>query len=97
MGLLDRTLGEERVWDMVALGSAALAGVAIRQALQGGWKLLKRDEPPTNPAARSVGWPDALAWTLAVGAAVGVGRMLAERGAAAGWRKVRGRYPKGLG
>ena len=96
MGMLDQKLDEERTWDLVALGSSVLAGIAIRQALQEGWKLLKRDDPPMNPAARSVGWPDALVWTLAMGAAVGVGRMLAERGAAAGWRKVRGRYPKGL-
>lgn len=96
MGLLDRKQGEERLWDAVAVGSAVVAGFAVRQALQAGWKLWKEDEPPKNPAARSVDWMDALAWTVGVGAAVGVGRMLAERGAAAGWRKVRGRYPKGL-
>lgn len=96
MKLLGKKVTEERAWDTIALASSVLAGIAVRQALQTGWKVMKRDEPPTNPAARSVDWSDALVWTLAVGAAVGVGRMLAERGAAAGWRKVRGTYPEGL-
>ena len=87
---------EDRIWEAVALGAAALAAVGVRQTLQAGWERYTGDEPPMNPAARSVGWGDALAWTVATGVAVGLGRLLAERGAAAGWRKIRGRYPKGL-
>lgn len=87
---------EERVWDAVALGSAALAAVAVRQGLQKGWEYFMEEEPPVNPAARSVGWGDALAWSVAMGVAVGLGRLIAERGAAAGWRKLKGRYPEGL-
>ena len=96
MELLDKGLDEHRAWNVVAVVTAGLAGLAVRQALQTGWELWKQEEPPTNPAARSVDWAEALTWSIAVGAAVGVGRMLAERGAAAGWQKVRGRYPKGL-
>lgn len=88
--------GEERAWSVVALLTAGVAGIAVRNLLESGWEKIKDDEPPENPAARSVGWPDALAWTVATGVAVGVGRLLAQRGAAAGWKKVRGRYPKGL-
>lgn len=96
MSLLGDALDEQRAWNVIAVASAALAGLAVRQALQTTWEKWKDEEPPTNPAARSVDWGEALVWSVAVGAAVGVGRMLAERGAAAGWQKVRGRYPKGL-
>lgn len=88
--------GEERTWEVVAVASAAVVGIAARKALEKGWERVHHDEPPKNPAARSVSWGDALAWTAAAGLAVGLGRLVAQRGAAAGWKKVRGRYPKGL-
>ena len=96
MDVMEMAGGEERAWDLVAVGSTVLAGIATRQLLQSGWELFMREEPPTNPAARSVSWGEALGWAVAVGAAVGAARVLAERGAAAGWRKARGRYPDGL-
>jgi hypothetical protein len=89
-------LDEDRMWDVVAMGSAALAAVSTRQVLKKGWSRLRGDDPPRNPAARSVGWGDALAWTLATGVMVAMARLLAQRGAAAGWKKFRGSYPEGL-
>ncbi|MFP4623311.1 MAG: DUF4235 domain-containing protein [Gemmatimonadota bacterium] len=97
MAFLEDFMDEEKAWNLVALASATVAGIAVRNLLETGWEALRRDEPPQNPAARSVGWADALAWTVATGAAVGVGRLLAQRSAAAGWKRVKGRYPKGLG
>lgn len=96
MAHLEDMLDDETAWNLVALASAALAGIAVRNLLEGGWELVKHDEPPENPAARSVDWGEALAWTVASGVAVGVGRLLAKRGAAAGWKKVKGHYPTGL-
>jgi hypothetical protein len=96
MSVLERAIGEERVWGLVAMASGALAGLAVRQALETGWQRVQREEPPENPASRQVGWGSALAWTVATSVAMGVGQLLAQRGAAAGWRKLRGRYPKGL-
>lgn len=96
MALLNDLMDDETVWNIVALGSATLAGIAVRNLLQTGWERWKQDEPPKNPAARSVDWGDALAWTVASGVTVALGRLLAQRGAAAGWKKVRGHYPEGL-
>lgn len=96
MAFLDDMIGEEHMWNIVAMGSAALAAIAIRNLLETGWEVVKHDEPPKNPAARSVDWGDALAWSIATGVAMGVGRMLAQRGAAAGWNRMKGHYPKGL-
>lgn len=87
---------DDNAWNIVALASAALAGIAVRNVLHTGWHMVKDDEPPDNPAARSVSWGDALAWTVASAVAVGLSRLLAQRGAAAGWKKVKGSYPKGL-
>jgi hypothetical protein len=38
----------------------------------------------------------ALAWTVATSVAVSVVQLVAQRGAAAGWQKVRGHYPEEL-
>lgn len=91
-----RGLDEEQTWEVVAMGSAALAAITARALMRGGWKLVRHNEPPENPAARSVDWREAVAWTVVTGIVVGLMRLFAERGAAAGWRTFRGRYPKGL-
>lgn len=89
-------MDEDRKWQVVAVGSAALAGIGARSLMNGGWKVVRGSDPPENPAARSVDWSEAIAWTVATGVVVGLMRLLAERGAATGWKKMKGRYPKGL-
>ncbi len=97
MSVIGDVVDEERVWDAVSLAMAAVAGIAMRRMLETVWEQWRGDEAPKNPAARSVGWGDALTWTLATGMAVGIARLLARRGLAEGWRRVRGDYPEGLG
>lgn len=96
MAFIGDMIDDDHAWQIVAMVSAAAAGIAARNLLKGSWQVLKDDEPPVNPAARSVDWGDALAWTVASGLLAGIGRLLAQRGAAAGWKKVRGHYPRGL-
>ena len=84
---------DKRLWTVVAAASAALAGLVARQALEQGWRLWKREAPPNNPADPRVAWKDALAWAGATGLAMGLAHVLARRGAAAGWHKVRGTMP----
>jgi hypothetical protein len=49
-----------------------------------------------QPADPATSWGEAIAWTAATGLVVGVARMLASRGAAAGWQKATGTLPPGL-
>jgi hypothetical protein len=88
-----RILDDRRTWTLVAAGSAALVGIVSRQALRRGWSVWRREPPPDNPAAPDVSWQDAMLWACATGLVVGVGRVLARRGAAAGWRMLTGRRP----
>lgn len=96
MAFIEDLMEHDHAWEVVAMVSAGAAAVAVRNLLELSWEWVRQDEPPQNPAARSVSWGDALAWTVATGVAMGVARMLAQRGAAAGWRKMRGHYPRGL-
>lgn len=91
-----KTMAERRAWSLVAMGTAAAAGYAARKLLDAGWQFVQDEEPPENPAGRGVGWGQAVAWTVATSVAMGLAQLLAQRGAAAGWRQVRGHYPEEL-
>ena len=84
------------LWRVVGGVSGLVAAAVTRQALTRLWRARKHDDPPANPAAPSTSWPDAVLWAVATGVALGVARLVALRGAAAGWRKVTGALPRGL-
>ena len=88
---------EETAWKVIGTGGAILAGMMARKALVALWtRSARMPNPPTNPASRTTSWGEALAWTVASGLVVAVARLLAERGAAAGWEKAMGSLPPGL-
>ena len=72
------------------------AGYGVRKALKGVWSSTTGKEPPANPAAPGTTWSEALTWALVSGAAIAVGRMVAQRGAAEAWKSKVGSYPPGL-
>ncbi len=92
MGPMDQRLA----WRATAVGSGLAAGIAARAALNFVWKKVEHSEPPTNPASRRTSWPEALTWTIAVAIAMGVARLVAQRGAAEAWHAATGSYPEGL-
>lgn len=82
---------DEVTWKLVITGAAVGAGIATYYALNAGWRKAQHKEPPENPAAPDVDWYQALAWTSFVSLIMGLARLLASRGVAAGWRRVTGR------
>lgn len=86
-------ISKQHAWMAVGAGAAALGGVAVRQALTQAWKLAKDEDPPLDPSSWDVEWKDAIAWTIATGVVVGLGRLIARRGAAAGWERLLGEAP----
>ncbi|MEX0907941.1 MAG: DUF4235 domain-containing protein [Gemmatimonadota bacterium] len=82
-------------WLIVGSGAAALGGFAVRRSLEEAWKLAKHEDPPLDPSSWDVEWKDAIIWTVATGVAMGLGRLLARRGAAAGWERLTGSAPPG--
>ena len=84
---------DEYKWYLVSTAAAAATGFLVRNAIEMGWKHFRGEDPPKNPASHDVEWADAIAWTLVVGVATGVGRLVAERTAASGWKKVNGKFP----
>lgn len=87
---------EKTVWKLAATGAAVLASIAVRNVLMAVWRSVVKTEPPNNPADPATSWGEAIAWTAATGLVIGVARMAASRGAAAGWRRATGNLPPGL-
>ena len=85
---------ETFAWKAVAGISAAVAGIAATKLLGTAWaKLIPDSDPPNNPADPETGTGDAVLWTALTGVGVGVATVLAQRGAAQGWKKATGRIP----
>lgn len=87
---------EKMMWRAVGAASGLVAAAATRQVLTSLWRASQHDDPPANPAAPSTSWSAALTWAVATGVALGVARLVALRGAAAGWRRATGSLPPGL-
>jgi hypothetical protein len=91
---------EERgAWKVVSTLSGILAAIAVRQAITAIWKAATSDEaaePPLNPADRRISWTDALLWSVTAGVGAGIGRVVSQRVAAAGWERATGSTPPGI-
>ena len=84
------------MWKVVGIASGVAAGMGTRKVLRAGWRRTKGGDPPTNPAAPSTTWSEALGWAVASGVALAVAKLVAQRGAAEAWKAATGSYPKEL-
>lgn len=84
---------EDKAWNLVASGAAIAMAMAIKPVLERLWTALFGKTPPGNPASAETTWREAVTWSLASGAAIGVARLVAQRAAAAMWYRRRGAYP----
>jgi Protein of unknown function (DUF4235) len=83
-------------WKIVAAAFAVPTGIAVRKAIETGWRKAKHDDPPMNPAAPGTEWSEALMWAAVSGIAVAAARLVAARGAAATWKSLTGKLPPGV-
>jgi subtilisin family serine protease len=85
-----------KVWSVFGLVSTVGAGIAARKALTAVWKMSTGKEPPSNPEHPDTEMGEALAWAVFSGIVVALARLLAQRKAAAYYRKSTGRLPGNL-
>lgn len=88
--------GGKPVWKLVGITSGLVAARTTKKVLDKTWTKTKGSEPPRNPAAPGTSWGEALSWAVATGAALGVARLVAVRGAAQAWKKTTGSLPPGV-
>jgi len=90
---LSKSHTKRLLWQGVAAASGTVAAMAVRRAAITTWRSTKHEDPPENPAARDVGWREALVWATAVAVGAAVARVVAQRGAAAAWERATGDPP----
>ena len=78
---------------VVGAGAAMLASMIIERSMSAGWRAATSKAPPAKPESLDTSWGDALLWTAASAIAVGIGQVLARRGAAVGWQHYTGKLP----
>lgn len=85
-------------WKAVSTLGGIVGGVVTRKVLQSVWAAVSdsTQEPPLNPADRRIDWSTALQWAIVAGVTVGIGRVVSQRAAAAGWEAATGSPPPGL-
>ena len=83
-------------WKVVGTSAGLGAAFLTKKAITAVWRGTKQADPPANPAAAGTTWPEAITWAASTGVALGVARVVAQRGAAAGWQKATGSLPPGL-
>lgn len=91
-----RSSVQNTTWKVLVAAMGIGAAIFARQGMTTLWKAVIKTDPPDNPADPDTSWPEALGWTVATGVGVGVFRLLANRGAAAGWTKAVGELPPPL-
>ena len=90
------SMKEKGAWRALGLVAAVLAASVTRKALDSAYKSVRGSDPPANPASPETTWGEAVMWAALTGVAIAVARMVAARGAAAGWRRATGSLPPGL-
>ena len=73
----------------------AVTGIS-RVAANRGYRLVKKVDPPANPASRRTHWKTALAWAAMSGAIAAMSGVLGRRAAAGVWHHRVGRLPAGV-
>jgi hypothetical protein len=83
-------------WKIVGGVAGAAAGAVASRSVTMLYKMIRKSDPPVNPAHPDTSWADAVVWAVASGLAIGVGRLVAERVAAESWVKATGSLPPGM-
>ncbi|MEO6987729.1 MAG: DUF4235 domain-containing protein [Aquihabitans sp.] len=83
---------EDKVWAIAATLASLGAAKLTKNILSRSWEK-RRGSVPGNPATDDTTWNEALMWAVVSGVAVGVARLLSQRGVAYAFEKGRGGLP----
>ena len=78
---------DDTMYKGIEMAGTLLAARAVSAATSKAWAKRKATEPPVNPRQADVPWFQAILWAAAVGAAIGVARLLAKTAVEKTWEK----------
>ncbi|MFP4091359.1 MAG: DUF4235 domain-containing protein [Cyclobacteriaceae bacterium] len=77
--LVDDYTSKEQFKSYVISGLTILSAVAVRKLVEYIWKQSTNEEPPKNPAERSVSWQQAFMYTILTGITVSIVKLIIRR------------------
>lgn len=80
---------------VIGLAFAVPSGIAVKKALDAGWRRSRGSEPPRDPKALDVHWLEALAWAALSAVVIAGAEIASTRGAAVAYRALTGRPAPG--
>ena len=83
-------------WNVMATGSAVVAGIAAKKLLEMAWTKSTGKAPPRNPANPKTTWAEAVGWAVVSGVVYALARLIATREAAEYYKRSTGHLPEGL-
>ncbi len=84
---------DDLLWTLASSGAAIVAAAGAKKLLTKGW-VKRKGKVPGNPASSDTTWSEALTWAVISGVAVGVVRLVAQRGVALAFQQRRGDLPE---
>lgn len=80
---------------LIGLAFAIPSGMAVKKALDAGWRRSRGSDPPRDPKALDVHWLEALAWAGVSAVVIAGAEIASTRGAARAYRALTGRPAPG--
>ena len=80
-------------WMLLSALTGAAAARLAEYAVNTGWRLTARTDPPDDPADDDVDWKSAVIWTVSAASAVALSELVARQGLQAVWRRATGQKP----
>ena len=78
---------DDKVWAIAATAASLGAAKLTKNLLSKSWEK-RRGKVPGNPATDDTTWNEALVWAVVSGVAIGVARLLSQRGVAFAFAKA---------
>lgn len=89
MASIDDLIDDDIIYGVATGVAGVAAGLLTRRAVRAGYQRTAKLPPPHERPSGEASWVSALLWAGATGAAVGMLRLAAQRGAEKGVAKVR--------
>ena len=80
-------LDDDKLYKGVEMASGLLAARAVGKLSSKAWTKRRASDPPVDPRRDDVPWFQAILWAAAIGAAIGIARLLTRTAVEKGWEK----------
>ncbi len=89
-------IDRERTWKLVSTLTGMLSALLARRLIRAGYRAVRKDATPFDPASAKFSWSDAILWAATAGIGLGIVKVMSARVARLGWEAATGTLPPGV-